>query len=331
MGFYLKYFSLIKLLTLQRIIHFIRLHLLHVTIRLTRKVRSIVPYNLSIELSSICNLKCPQCPVGLGQINRSQKFMEPSTAHTVVDQFAPRGMVLNLYFQGESLLHPNFFEIASIGPKKKLYTILSTNATLINAENAKKLIETGIHRIIISADGIDQEAYEKYRIGGVAENVWKSIELLATAKKEQRKIWPEIIVQTLVNKHNENTLDEIKKHALRLGANKVNFKTMQIYQNHEAWLPSNKKFRRYESENLIKEPKNKCLRALSGVVVSSDGEILPCCHDKQAENSFGKVADGFVSNVQGEKRKEFLKTIYLSEQMHPICKNCPEAMKVYKK
>lgn len=331
MGYFLKYFLLFKLLTWNRVISIIRVQIAHFTIKLLKKNPVPNPYNLSIELSSICNLKCPQCPVGLGKINRTKKFMEVLTAQKVIDEFRSKGLVLNLYFQGESLLNPNFYEIATMGPANNLFTILSTNATLINKENAERIIKTGIHRVIISADGIEQNSYEKYRIGGQAETVWNSIEYLSQAKKSARKKWPEIVVQTLVSKHNENSLKEIKKHALQKGANKVHFKTMQIYQDHDAWLPSLEKFRRYESLKLVKEPKNKCLRALSGVVISSDGDILPCCHDKQAENSFGNIEDGFNSVIKGRKRKAFLSTIYLSDNMFPICKNCPEAMRVYKK
>lgn len=331
MGNFLKYLLLSKILTFNRVANLVCVQFTHSFARLFKRVKAYPPYNISIELSSICNLKCPQCPVGLGQINREKKFMSVSTVEKILNKFSPKGLVLNLYFQGESMLHPNFFEIAAKGPKKKLFTILSTNATLINERNAEDLIKTGIHRIIISADGIDQEVYEKYRIGGQSEKVWESIKLLSEAKKKLKKKWPELIVQTLVNRHNENSLDEIKKQAMQLGANKVHFKTMQIYQDHEEWSPSNKKFRRYQSEILIKEPKNKCLRALSGVVVSSDGEILPCCHDKQAENGFGNIKDGFNTITSSNKRRQFLETIYFSKKMHPICKNCPEAMKVYKK
>jgi radical SAM protein with 4Fe4S-binding SPASM domain len=331
MGYFLKYFSLIKLLTRKRVINVIGVRFSHFTKKTSKIIQLHSPYNLSIELSSICNLNCPQCPVGLGQINRKKKFMELTTAKKVVSEFAPNGIVLNLYFQGESMLHPDFYEIAALGKANNLFTVLSTNATLINEENAERIINTGIHRIIISADGIEQNTYEKYRIGGQADIVWNSIELLTKAKKKVHKKWPEIVVQTLVSKHNENSLSEIKKHASQKGADKVHFKTMQLYQNHDAWLPSNKKFRRYQSKNMIKTPKNKCLRALSGVVVSSDGEVLPCCQDKQAKNSFGNVADGFLTVVKGEKRSVFLNSIYFSNKKYSICRNCPEAMKVYKK
>ena len=162
MGNLLKYFSLIKLLTARRVINVIRLRIAHATIRLIKRVCMYSPYNISLELSSICNLKCPQCPVGLGQINRVNKFMEIPMAKQILTEFAPKGVVLNLYFQGESMLHPHFFNLAALGPQRKLFTILSTNATLIDEHNAEKLVATGIHRIIISADGIDQNTYEKY-------------------------------------------------------------------------------------------------------------------------------------------------------------------------
>jgi radical SAM protein with 4Fe4S-binding SPASM domain len=331
MGNFLSYFSLIKLLTFKRVLNVVRIHFAHFTAYFTKRINTYFPYSITIEISSVCNLKCPQCPVGLGQIDRKKKFMEVSTADKILSQFASKGLILNLYFQGESMLHPNFFEIAAMGSQKKLFSILSTNATLINEFNALELVKTGIHRIIISIDGLDQKVYEKYRIGGQSDKVWESIKWLSDAKKKLKTKWPEIVAQTLVNKHNESSLSTIKKRAIQHGANKVNFKTMQLYHDHSNWLPSNQKFSRYEQTNLVRKPKNKCLRTLAGVVVSSDGEILPCCQDKQAKNSFGNIQNGFARVIKGDKREDFLNTIYFSKHMHSICRNCPEAMKVYKK
>jgi len=54
---------------------------------------------------------------------------------------------------------------------KNIYTATSTNAHYLNDENARKTIESGLDRLIISLDGTSQEVYSQYRIGGDLEKV----------------------------------------------------------------------------------------------------------------------------------------------------------------
>lgn len=324
-----RLFSLIRLLNLRRLMNFIRLYAAHHIAAKNGGITLLPPYALSLELSSVCNLKCPQCPVGLGQINRTKKMMDPNFAMQLLSRFAFNGIVINLYFQGESLLHPEFFKIASFARSKKLYIILSTNGTMINENIAEKLIDSGLQRLIISVDGLNQSSYSHYRAGGDIEKVWKGIGLVHNARAEKRSIWPEIIVQTLVNRYNENELKAIKEKAEMAGADRVKFKTMQIYTDHDKWTPRNKKFARYREKEMVRKPKRHCFRSFSGMVVSADEKFLPCCYDKQAEHVFTGKPEHFEAIVKSTERKKFLHKIYSQKTMHGICENCPEAIRVY--
>lgn len=289
------------------------------------------PYALSLELASVCNLKCPQCPVGMGLIKRNNPFMDKSIALKRIDEFAPKGLILSLYFQGESLLHPNIAEIISHAVKQRLFTILSTNAHFLNQSTAYSIVKAGLHRIIISIDGYSQESYAQYREGGDLDVVWQGLQYLVDARKTAKSIWPEIFVQTVVNKYNEKGLDKIKSKAKHLGADKVLFKTMQIYNNHEKWLPKNKKYSRYVGVKIIKKPTNKCFRAFSSMVITSDGMYVPCCFDKFAAHTFKESNSNISTMAFSNDRYQFLSKIYTSGEMHSICNNCPEATHVYKK
>ena len=73
---------------------------------------------------------------------------------------------LIFYFQGEPYLHPQFTELVSYASKKNIYTATSTNAHYLTDVNARKTVESGLDRLIISIDGTTQEVYEQYRVGG---------------------------------------------------------------------------------------------------------------------------------------------------------------------
>ena len=80
-------------------------------------------------------------------------------------------MYLVFYFQGEPYLNPQFLDMVKYASGKKIYTATSTNAHYLNEANAKKTIESGLDRLIISIDGTTQDVYQQYRVGGNLEKV----------------------------------------------------------------------------------------------------------------------------------------------------------------
>ena len=308
----------------KRILTLFKIVFLHVIARLGFKIHRVLPFSLSLELSSVCNLHCPQCLTGMGLVNRVNPYLSLQKSRIIIDEFKMHGTVLNLYFQGESLMNSEFFDIARYAKLNKLYTILSTNAAYIDSDTSHKLINSGVNRIIVSVDGVNNQSYEKYRKGGDVNKVWEALSLLVEARGNE--IFPQIIVQTVVSKVNENELDKIRQLSNKIGADKVVFKTMQVYSDFDAWVPKNKKFQRksnFASHNNIQIG---CFRALSGVVINSDGEVVPCCFDKLTEFSFGNVAKGLNNIICSDRRVVFLNSLYKEGTVYSICKTCPHGL-----
>src|SRR5436190_7909022 len=89
----------------------------------------------------------------------------------MIDELASNLLYLVFYFQGEPYLNPEFLDMVEYASSKKIYTATSTNAHFLNDENARRTVESGLDRLIISIDGVTQEVYEKYRVGGSVEKV----------------------------------------------------------------------------------------------------------------------------------------------------------------
>ena len=80
--------------------------------RVTKKpLISGLPLSLSIEPTTSCNLRCPECPSGLGSFTRPTGMLEPSLFRKVIDELHDTLMYLLFYFQGEPYLHPQFLEL----------------------------------------------------------------------------------------------------------------------------------------------------------------------------------------------------------------------------
>ena len=84
-------------------------------------------------------------------------------------------MYLIFYFQGEPYLNPDFLDMVKYASGKKIYTATSTNAHYLNDANARRTIESGLDRLIISIDGTTQETYQQYRVGGHLNKVLEGL------------------------------------------------------------------------------------------------------------------------------------------------------------
>src|SRR5690606_11675796 len=96
---------------------------------------------------------------------------DPTFFKNVINQLAKKSTYLTFYFQGEPYLNPNFLDMATYAASKGIYTSTSTNAHYLKDEVAKKTVESGLERIIISIDGTTQDVYQQYRVGGQLEKV----------------------------------------------------------------------------------------------------------------------------------------------------------------
>ena len=124
---------------------------------------------------------------------------------------------LILYFQGEPYLNPRFFEMIAYAQQKKLYTITSTNGHFLDSDNARKTVESGLDRLLISIDGATQETYESYRKGGNLSRVLEGTRNLVFWKRKLGSTRPYIVFQFLVVKPNEHEITAVQNLAKELG------------------------------------------------------------------------------------------------------------------
>lgn len=285
------------------------------------------PWSATIEPASICQLKCPECLVGTNKIKRKNKFLADEVYDKILKQINKKTFWLNLYFQGEPLLDVDIFNKISKAHKLKFYTVISTNAQLINEDFATKICQSKLDKIIISLDGITDATYSNYRLGGDIQKVLNGISFIK--KHRQKKSTPIIEVQMLVFSFNENQKKDLKKKALELGADKVVFKSPQFYNADNAIknMSSEKSFQRYSKQkndefNLKTKKRKNCFRLWSTIVVTTDGDITSCCYDKMPTHIMGNVAENNIRDIwKGSKFQMFRKN-FLKGAKPEICSNC---------
>lgn len=294
-----------------------------------------LPMSISVEPTTSCNLRCPECPSGLRAFTRPTGMLQKEKFKRLINQLAPNLLNLTFYFQGEPYLNPDFLDMVAYANKKKVYTSTSTNAHYLSDENAKRTIDSGLDRIIISIDGTDQLTYENYRIGGKLEEVIAGTKRLVKAKKEAKSRHPHIVFQFLVVKPNEHQIEEVKTLAKELGVDEVALKSAQIYdyENGSPLIPENEKYARYVKKGTKYEMKgaqeNSCWKMWHSCVFTWDGDVVPCCFDKDATHVLGNWDTQFKDIWHSTQYNNLRQALLVSRSSIEICKNCTEGTKVW--
>ena len=294
------------------------------------------PASISVEPTTSCNLRCPQCPSGLRAFSRNTGAMEFEVYKNIIDQLKGHLSYLLLYFQGEPYLNPSFFRMVNYANQQNIYTATSTNGHYLS-QYAKATVESGLSRLIISVDGVTQRSYEKYRVGGKLEKVLEGTRKLIEWKRKLRSSHPQVIFQFLMMKHNEDEINEMKKLASEIGVDRLTFKTTQIYdyEQNKDLIPENAHLSRYkksvDGKYVIKNRLlNHCWKMWHATVFTWDGNIVPCCFDKDAKYKMGNIQDKKFDEIWlGDQYKKFRKHLFYNRNNIDICKNCTEGSKIY--
>lgn len=191
---------------------------------------------VSIDISGRCNLNCEHCSFqkwfgnyGMMPVNTVKKL------HRVFSE------VNAVFLQGnaEPLLHRDLLEIVhfikTVNPK--IFLGFVTNGTLLNEELAKKLIQLGINKIVISLDGATQPTFETIRRGAKFDAVIKHIQnLLKHRNLLGRKESLEIGIITVASKINFHELFSILALANELRVDSI---TINGLEPHTAEMAQN--------------------------------------------------------------------------------------------
>ncbi|MCK6650320.1 MAG: radical SAM protein, partial [Bacteroidia bacterium] len=87
-----------------------------------------VPISITIEPTTSCNLRCPECPSGKREFTRPTGMLQTDFFKQTIDLLSDKILHLNFYFQGEPFLNPKFLEMVNYASNKNIYTSTSTNA-----------------------------------------------------------------------------------------------------------------------------------------------------------------------------------------------------------
>jgi radical SAM protein with 4Fe4S-binding SPASM domain len=104
------------------------------------------------NITRACNLQCVHCYNDSGP-GKTCDDLSTDQAKAVIDDLAQFGVPSILFSGGEPLLRPDLFELLAYAIGQGVRTVISTNGTLIGADQARRIQRLGVSYVGISLDG----------------------------------------------------------------------------------------------------------------------------------------------------------------------------------
>jgi radical SAM protein with 4Fe4S-binding SPASM domain len=267
--------------------------------------------------------------------------MSFQTFQKVLDNI-PTLRVIVLFNWGEPLLHHEIFNIIKEAVSRNIYTVTHTNFSIKQKQEFfEELVKSGLHQLVISADGASQETYEKYRVKGKFEWVLNNINYTVEAKRKLKKRDPKIVWKFLVNRYNEHEIDYAKKLAKNLKIEILFDKmglgddlpdhlfTGTLEERKSEWLPSNKEYVLDFYKNGHKFPLNDkpCNQLFTSTVINPDGKVTPCCWITSKENVWGDLTKESFEKIWHNEYYKYSRSLfnnikYDGKVNYTVCTKC---------
>jgi radical SAM protein with 4Fe4S-binding SPASM domain len=291
------------------------------------------PTGMMIEPTDLCNLHCTGCWANEESHKGRQRYLSIEGFKKVIDDLGSNLFIIWLWGWGEPFLNKNIYEMIRLARNKNIVVISSTNGNLqFDGSEIEELVKSGLSQLIVAIDGMDQETYGTYRIGGDLKSVLNNLTNIIEMKRRLALTTPLINMRMLVMRHNQHQIAEFCALGQSLGVDIVSFKTMCDYRkgglNPE--FPTLRQYQRYamddKSEAVIDiKQRFYCNRPWRRAHVFADGAVAPCEFDLGRDFLMGSVYDDqdlnsvWNNTITRQFRRQFLSDI----NGISFCRNCP--------
>ncbi|MGB5058450.1 MAG: radical SAM protein [Candidatus Promineifilaceae bacterium] len=163
------------------------------------------------ETTAGCNLACIHCRRITVADQLMPQDLTTAEAFDLIDQVAAFGSPIFVLSGGEPLFRPDIFDIARHATDAGLIVALATNGTLITADVARKIKESGVKRVSVSFDGADAPTHDIFRGPGAFAAAMRGIGHL-------RDVGLPFQINTTVARHNVHQMPETLDLAKEIGA-----------------------------------------------------------------------------------------------------------------
>ncbi|MFX0133541.1 MAG: glycosyltransferase [Candidatus Hodarchaeota archaeon] len=297
------------------------------------------PFMLQIEPTNMCNLKCPLCPAGRNELNRKPQNMKFKTFKSLIDNMRKYLLFLIMWDWGEPFMNPELPDMLEYASRMGIKTVVSTNAHFLQDNKyIKRILKSGLTTLIIAIDSIKENTYKIYRKRGNLNKVLSGLKNVLRLKKELKSN-TFINFRMVIMKQNEHELEMMRRLARTLRVDRFSVKTVNpscgFHHMDKDYVPKNPRYRRYKyRKNTFERIRINplCISPWVKSNILSNGDVVPCCYDYNAELKVGNINEKPYSQIwMSDSYRNLRRRIHVNKNTIPKCKECTLNFKLSRK
>ena len=333
--------------------------LLALMARRQREVRVFsLPFELTLDLSTRCQLSCPYCSVGNRTIRRPAGRMPMELHEQIMEDLGQTAFLIWYFSTGEPLLNKDAAPMFRQAADREIFSIISTNLSFaLSPKQMDALLVSGLGVICVSLDGTTPETYGRYRVGGDFLQVVDNMKRLVARKKELGLEFPLIEWRFLVFDHNMDQVARAGQMAREIGVDILEFfpgtaprdakkgevracpadfpipgptgpALERARQRRDTYF---RKFGRIPSPAEHPVPQalleRKCDWLYFGCAVFPNASVGPCCASNHEADDFGRLdRSGFLPLWNNDPYQKARASFFSDPSQDLVCLRCPAPM-----
>lgn len=294
------------------------------------------PYILIVDPTNVCNLRCPLCPTGTGDIDRGQSMLSYECFTQIIDRFAPYTYEVSLHNWGEPLLNKEIFKMIEYAQSKNIGTNMSTNLNTVRDSDIENTARSSLEYLIVSLDGTTDEVYSHYRRNGNFQMVMNNLQSLIEIKRRLKRRTPFIEWQFILMKHNIHQVEDARRIAKEIGVDLLRFIPIGLpfdakykAKLRSEWFPqlcdTSSGVDTFEHQFLQKPRKSACFYLYRSLIVNPDNRVSPCCIVYGKQNDFGDILSQSPERLWNNERYRSARSLFSingKPVVRTICERC---------
>lgn len=292
------------------------------------------PLHMQVELTSYCELECPVCPTGTGELKRSAKAIEVALVEQLFSEVGRYLLTVSLWGWGEPLLHKQLAEILKIAERYPMASLLSTNGQQLATDRVQRALRTHPPTyLIVAIDGLTDETNTVYRRGARLEPALAGVKALAEWKAQSGSPYPILHCRFIAMSQNEHELPHLEEFCRQAGFDMISVRSLSIIDTsqdrHGDLIPLSGSLRAYDyqEEKRVRREDFVCQHPFTFPTLMSDGTLVACDQDYNCAQAFGKLtpSTSFAALWRSRRASEIRGVIRDNPAEFSFCRNCPYA------
>jgi radical SAM protein with 4Fe4S-binding SPASM domain len=269
------------------------------------------PLLVDIELSSVCNLKCPMCYTITEEFGEKVNTtrMDWDLYTKIIDEIAGKVPAIRLSLRGEATLHKRFVDCISYARERGIKEISAlTHGGKLTLPFFEKIAMAGIDWITISIDGVG-ETYERIRKPLKFDDLLVKIKAIKKYKEANGLKRPVIKVQGIWPAIRENPKAYYDTFAPYVDL--VAFNPLIDYLGNDAHIEYLENF--------------TCPQQYQRLVIGADGLVMKCSNDEENREVVGDINTQTVHEVWHGEKLNGVRALHKEDRgfmKSEVCRRC---------